>query len=224
MAADERINDLLKTVRDLTEKIGPSSSGPSCSQRSVNEEISSVFKKNNTATASSHSRNSVGGTSPASSRFRRLMNMRKIGSNVSTKKLRTQNNGPFMCDLILLPGPHMKIVPKQGTKLALFEKGHILSACQFNKCMSEVQVEATILEAFGETIPPDVTIEIMMSAHNKLVKPTLAPGPSGQEGINGVILHRLFKSKPVYILPNKQLIKVRRKELLKCLKFCKLDY
>ena len=136
MAADERINDLLKTVRDLTEKIGPSSSGPSCSQRSVNEEISSVFKKNNTATASSHSRNSVGGTSPASSRFRRLMNMRKIGNNVSTKKLRTQNNVPFMCDLILLPGSHIKIVPKQGTKLALFEKGiyflHVnpINACQ----------------------------------------------------------------------------------------------
>lgn len=41
-----------------------------------------------------------------------------------------------------------------------------------------------------------------MSVHNKLVKPMLAPG---QEG---VILHRLFKNKPVYIRPNKVLLPV----------------
>ena len=45
-------------------------------------------------------------------------------------------------------------------------------------------------------------VEIIMSVHNKLVKPMLAPG---QEG---VILHRLFKNKPVYIRPNKVLLPV----------------
>ena len=37
-------------------------------------------------------------------------------------------------------------------------------------------VEATVMEAFGEMIPPLVDIEIHMSVHNKLVEPTLAPG------------------------------------------------
>ena len=33
--------------------------------------------------------------------------------------------------------------------------------------------------------------------------PTLAPG---QDGIDGVILHRLLKEKPVYVRPDRQLI------------------
>lgn len=40
------------------------------------------------------------------------------------------------------------------------------------------------MEAFGETIPRLVDIEILMSVHHKLVKPTLAPG---QKGIAWVI-------------------------------------
>ena len=82
--------------------------------------------------------------------------------------------------------------------MALTERGHVLNACQFDKAMNEVQVETTIMEVFGETIPRLVDIEILMSVHNKLVKPTLAPG---QEGITGVILHRLFKNKPIYVRP-----------------------
>ena len=50
------------------------------------------------------------------------------------------------------------------------------SACQFSKGMNEVLVEATVMEAFGEMILSLVDIEIHMSVHNKLVKPTLAPG------------------------------------------------
>ena len=69
--------------------------------------------------------------------------------------------------------------------------------------MNEVQVETTIMEAFGETIPRLVDIEILMSVHNKFVKPTLAPG---QAGITGVILHRLFKNKPIYVRPNQVLL------------------
>ena len=87
--------------------------------------------------------------------------------------------------------------------MALTERGHVLNACQFDKAMNEVQVETTIMEVFGETIPRLVDIEILMSVHNKLVKPTLAPG---QEGITGVILHQLFKNKPIYVRPNRVLL------------------
>ena len=82
------------------------------------------------------------------------------------------------------------------------EHGHVLSACQFMKGMNEIQVEANILEAYEGKIPPRVDIEILMSVHNKLLKPTLAPG---QDGINGITLHRLFKNKPVYVRPSVQI-------------------
>ena len=83
------------------------------------------------------------------------------------------------------------------------EHGHVLSACRFTKGMTEIQVEATILEAFGDKIPRLVDVEILMSVRNKLVKPNLAPG---QQGINGIILHRIFKNKPVYVRPSQQLL------------------
>lgn len=62
------------------------------------------------------------------------------------------------------------------------------------------------MEAFGETIPrlvETVDIEILKLVHNKLVKPTLQ---LGQEGITRVILHCLFKNKPVTVGPNKVLL------------------
>ena len=80
------------------------------------------------------------------------------------------------------------------------EHGHVLKACKFFKVMNEEQVEITIIEAFGETIPRPVEIEILMSVHNTLVKPTITPS---QEG---VILHRLFKNKPVCVRQNKVLL------------------
>ena len=132
--------------------------------------------------------------------------MRQIGtSNIRNRASRSRSKAKenFLCDLVLLPGPAVNVVPRQGKRVALTENGHVLNACQFSKAMNEVQVESTIMEAFGETIPPLVDIEILMSVHNKLVKPTLAPG---QEGITGVILHRLFKNKPVYVRPNKVLL------------------
>ena len=64
--------------------------------------------------------------------------------------------------------------------MALSEHGHILNACH----VKTEQVETIVMEAFGETIPRLVDIEILMSVHHKLVKPTLAPG---QKGIAWVI-------------------------------------
>ena len=72
--------------------------------------------------------------------------------------------------------------------------------------MNEVQVEKTTMEAFGETIPrlvETVDIEILKLVYNKLVKLTLQ---LSQEGITGVILHCLFKNKPVSVGPNKVLL------------------
>ncbi len=51
--------------------------------------------------------------------------------------------------------------------------------------MNSAQVLTEIAMAFGEKLL-DVDIEILMSVHSSLVIP-------GQDGIDGVILHRLFK-------------------------------
>ena len=68
--------------------------------------------------------------------------------------------------------------------VALTEHDYLVSACKFSKGMKEVLVEETVMEAFREKIPPLMDIEVLMSCHNKLVKPTPEPG---QEGITTVI-------------------------------------
>ena len=65
-----------------------------------------------------------------------------------------------------------------------------------------IEVERTISEAFDGKIPPGADIELLISVHASLVVPSLAPG---QHGIDGVMLQRLYKNKPVYIHPNRQL-------------------
>ena len=64
-----------------------------------------------------------------------------------------KENTPFLYDLILLAGLTVNVVPRQGERMALSERGHVLNACQFFKAMSEVQVETTIMEAFAKTLP-----------------------------------------------------------------------
>ena len=65
-----------------------------------------------------------------------------------------------------------------------------------------IEVERTIFEAFDGKIPPGVDIELLISVHATLVVPALAPG---QHGIDGVMLQRLYRNKPVYIRPSRQL-------------------
>ena len=91
--------------------------------------------------------------------------MRRLGNssrtNRSRPKAKPKENSPFLCDLILLPGPSVNAVPRQGRRVALTERGHVLNACQFYKAMNEVQVETTIMEAFGQTIPCLVDIDVI---------------------------------------------------------------
>ena len=79
--------------------------------------------------------------------------------------------------------------------------------------MSESQIETQIMEAFDGKIPDLVDIELLMSVHTALVVPTLAPG---QRGIDGVILHRLFKDKPVYVRPSRELLNARSTKRREC--------
>ena len=119
------------------------------------------------------------------------------------KTAATSDNRPFLRDLILLSGPSDTTVPRQGVRVELSEHGHIITECQFTKNMTAAQVEIRIMEVFEGKIPRLVDIELLISVHTALVKPNLAPD---QQGIDGVILHRLFKNKPVYIRPSCELL------------------
>ena len=113
------------------------------------------------------------------------------------------DNKPFMRDLVLLCSPDDDIVPRQGTRLALNERGHVISGVKFTKSQSMIDVERTIIEAFDGKIPRGVDIELLISVHSTLVVPSLAPE---QPGIDGTILQRLYRNKPVYIRPSQQIL------------------
>ena len=199
----QQCEQLLETVRELSGQMENRNQSP----RNVNSEVARVFGRASASSASASHEQGCSQPQQGTSRFRRLMNMRRIGNGVNRNRSRTSRpkseRTPFLCDLVLLSGPDSNIVPRQGAKVLLMEKGHVLSACRFSKDMNEVQVETTIMEAFADIIPPLVDMEILTSVHSKLVKPTLAPG---QTGINGIILHRLFKNKPAYVRPSRVLL------------------
>ena len=105
--------------------------------------------------------------------------------------------GPFMRDVILLTGPDVNSVPRQAKRVRLMENGYVISGFQLQKEWSECVVEACLREAFEEKIPVGVDFEILMPVHSTLVKPTLAPG----QVLNGVMVHRILKEKPIYVRP-----------------------
>ena len=122
------------------------------------------------------------------------------GKDPKTKKVST---GPFLRDIILLSGPDDKDIPRQGSKVFLQENGHIISAFEFQKEWSDIDVELEIRKAFQGTLPDDVDIEIVHSVHTTLLQPTLAPG----QYLTGSVINRVFtNNKPVYIRPCRQIL------------------
>ena len=77
---------------------------------------------------------------------------------------------------MLLRCPDDRVVPRQGTRLALNEKGHVISGCRFAEGQSTIEVERTIIWAFEGKILPGVDIELLISVHASLVVPSLALG------------------------------------------------
>ena len=83
------------------------------------------------------------------------------------------------------------------------ENGHIISAFEFLKEWSDIEVELEIREVFMETLPADVDIEIVHSVHTALLKP-LAPG----QYLTGSVINRICRdNKSVYIRPCKQILR-----------------
>ena len=105
-----------------TNSIGPSTSRPSTS-RSSNEPTTNRYRPYSV-------RQHFPGQRPSRS-------ARKEGK----QKANVSDNKPFMRDLVLLNGPDAQVVPRQGTRLALNERGHVISGCTFTKGQSMIEVE-----------------------------------------------------------------------------------
>ena len=178
------VQSLVQSVRDLSDRITPPVNseisqvfgrrGTSSQTRSTpSANVVSTFPATNTATSTSTSNWSSSShlsslpRGNVVSRYRRINNSRRIGSTINNRKSnKIENrveNKPFLCDIILLSGPKETSVPRQGTKLSLTERGHVITACRFNKNMNEIEVETTIHEAFHGIIPSLVDIEILVS-------------------------------------------------------------
>ena len=123
----------------------------------------------------------------------------KMEAKPKNKKYKIPS-GPFLRDVVvLLTGPNDKIVPRQGNRVWLSEHGHMLTGFQFYKEWNASQVEIAIKQAFAEKIPSDTDFEILASVHSSFVVP-------GQSGLDGMMIHRIFKAKPVYVRPVDQIV------------------
>ena len=104
-------------------------------------------------------------SSPLCSMRRNFSNQRFYGcgrnKNSKIKGSKASASGPFSRDLILLTGPIVRDVPRQGSKVALQENGHIISAFNFRKEWKEIDFEVEIKNAFQGTLPDDVNLEIL---------------------------------------------------------------
>jgi hypothetical protein len=128
---------------------------------------------------------------------------RNFGRQQHGKKKRDHIiTGPFMKDIILLGGPQDDKVPRQGTRVWLMESQHILSGAQLRKEWDSDTVISFIKGLFPSKLKDSDHIEILMSVHFKLIAPTLAPGQS----LPGFVLQKIFKDKPVYVRPSRQIL------------------
>ncbi|XP_046850177.1 uncharacterized protein LOC124443689 [Xenia sp. Carnegie-2017] len=140
------------------------------------------------------------------SKFRLLLKQRTATAkeqNCKQKQDSRERQPTFLTGLILLSGPNKDVVPRQESRPR--ENGHNLTGCSFTKGLSAAAVEIRIIEAFDGKIPSNVEIEILTSIHNSLVAPSLAPG----QPLDGVMLHRIFKQKPVYVRPSCMLLNTK---------------
>ena len=203
------IGELLDRVEQLSEAISTRANSE------VNEEVRRVFGSNrgrgddtiNTGNTNSESPETARASQATSSRqdalpvrrggvfgVRRYFPTRQRPSSSirrTKNSARPIDNKPFLRDLILLSGPNETTVPRQGVRVLLSDNGHVVTACQFTKGMSETQIETKIIEAFDGKIPDAVDIELLMSVHTALVKPTLAPG----QRVDGIVASASIATK-----------------------------
>ncbi|XP_053192741.1 uncharacterized protein LOC128376917 [Scomber japonicus] len=118
------------------------------------------------------------------------------------KRALAQQHDHFNKDVILLPNPSWGIVCKQGKKVWLHKHGHILSAFEFQKAWNHQTVIQRIREGFGERIPEDVSLQLLMACGSKLVCPKLQKG----QDLSAILIQKVYKTKVLYVKPSRTLL------------------
>ncbi|KAI0240515.1 hypothetical protein LSAT2_008744 [Lamellibrachia satsuma] len=109
--------------------------------------------------------------------------------------------GTFYRNVFLLPGPDVTTVPRQSAKVDLVKAGFKMDGVHFQKEWTGAEVVSHIRQLFTEVIPPDADVEILVSVHFNLIQPRLELGQT----LDGAMLNRIFKDKPVYVRPSVEL-------------------
>ena len=102
----------------------------------------------------------------------------------------------------MLCGPDDELVPRQGHKLYLAENQHIIREVLFMKQWSANDVLEKGKEILQRKLKGCEEIELLESVHRKVVPPTIQPGDT----LDGERISKLFKDKPIYIRPKKQIL------------------
>ena len=226
--AKEILSQIFSRIGELSNALSVSDDGPSNNTSStsnvgvinstVESEVRRVFGRQSSTTSKVDTSNLKSKSSAAVAPSTPLYNSRMYFGNPrsamkSVKSKRRKESAcpsrPFTRDVILLTSPDEKDLPRQGSKVFLQENGHIISAFEFRKEWSDIDVELEIRQAFQDTLPDDVEFEIVHSVHTTLLKPTLAPG----QYLTGAIINRIFgNNKPVYVRPSRQILHPPKKE------------
>ncbi|KAL7396177.1 hypothetical protein ABVT39_001478 [Epinephelus coioides] len=198
---------VVKTMSEMLDQSRQPSTGASANA-AVEEEMRRIFRAGSSGASGSVSGTSSGANVNVNANVSQMMRPRYqtqqyFGGWASKSRRRptAPNHPTFNKDVILLPNSTWDEVCKHKTKRRLHESGYILSAFEMRKMWDCRTVIAEIREAFKDRIPVDVSIELLMACGNKLVSPKLR---EGQE-LNAFMIHKVFKSKAVYIRPSSNL-------------------
>ncbi|XP_054608769.1 uncharacterized protein LOC129179453 [Dunckerocampus dactyliophorus] len=192
---------VITTMSEMLDQRRQTPTGAS-SNATVEEEMRRIFRASSSGVSGSASSTSSGSSlnQVMQPRYRTQQYFGGWASK-SRKRPTALNHPTFNKDIILLPDSTWDEVCKHKTKRRLHERGYILSAFEMRKMWDCRTVIAEIREAFKDRIPEDVSIDLLMACGNKLVSPKLR---EGQE-LNGFMIHKVFKSKAVYIRPSTNL-------------------
>lgn len=214
--AGQLINNILARVEELSEVISPFRENSELS--SINEEVARSFNRGGRghdinlqqSTAMSSTGTSFATVSsieprqyfPAMKHNKRILNS-SSSSRKKQSKMKKGPSGPFIRDIVLLSGPNVNAVPCQSARVNLVENGHIILGFQLMKEWKGYEVEMHVRNAFGDKLKDhNIDIEIVMSVHNTLHPPCLAPNQT----LNGFMVHKVFKDKPIYVRPSVQIL------------------
>ena len=203
----ERTDTVEGEVSRIFRRSSAQSSSSIASNASFTSTVSGISTATPRTTTVTQQGQSASTNSAMTPRFRLSYNFNNSRAAQNTrKKGKTNNdktpNGQFIKDVTLLGGPDHDNVPRQGARLWLMENGHVVAGAVFRKEWDEKALYDFLRSLFPSKLEAFDDIEVVMSVHCRLMAPVLAPGQT----LSGFMLQKVFKDKPVYIRPMREIL------------------